>query len=40
MKVGPIIAVGVIVIAGAAFFMVRSMRRKVLEGNDAEETEE
>ena len=40
MKVGPIIAVGVVVIAGAAFFMVRSMRRKVLEAGEAEETEE
>ena len=40
MKVGPIIAVGVVVIAGAAFFMVRSMKRKVLEAGDAEETEE
>ena len=40
LKVTPVIVIGLVVIAGAAFFMVKNVRRKVAEAGDAEETEE
>ncbi|MBR5974866.1 MAG: hypothetical protein IK020_06750 [Clostridiales bacterium] len=40
LKATPVIVIGLVILAGAAFFVVKNVRRKVVEAGEAEDSEE